>query len=140
MQAFWTQWQREYLTGLREQHSSRKNKNISGERVAQGQVVLIRDKTPRNQWSLGVIIQLHEGKDGLVRSFTLRTAKGNLFSRPIEKIYPLEVLSEEDNLQDSKEKFKSPEEISSTGEKQPQRAAARRAALKINELSKLNAL
>ena len=75
-----------------------------------------------------------------MRSATLRTAKGNLFSRPIEKIYPLEVLSEEDNLQDSKEKFKSPEEISSTSEKQPQRTAARRAALKINELSKLNAL
>ena len=34
MQAFWKQWQREYLTGLREQHSSQKNKNISGERVA----------------------------------------------------------------------------------------------------------
>ena len=30
MQAFWKQWQREYLTGLREQHSSQANKNISG--------------------------------------------------------------------------------------------------------------
>ena len=76
----------------------------------------------------------------LVRSVTLRTAKGNLISRPIMKLYPLEVVSEEDNLQDSKEKFKSPEEISSRREKQPQRAAARRAALKINKLSKLNAL
>ena len=120
MQAFWTQWQMEYLTGLREQHSPHKNKNLSGERVAQGKVVLIHDGTPRNQWKLGVIIQLHEGKDGLVRSVTLRTAKGNLFSRPIERLYPLEVLSEEDNLQDSKEKFKSPEEISSPSEKQPQ--------------------
>lgn len=26
--SFWKQWQREYLTGLREQHSSQKNKNI----------------------------------------------------------------------------------------------------------------
>ena len=49
---------REYLTGLREQHSSQKNKNISGERVARGTVVLIHDETPRNQWKLGVIIQL----------------------------------------------------------------------------------
>ena len=139
MQAFWKQWQREYLTGLREQHSSQKNENISGEPVALGKVVLIHDETPRNQWKLGVIIQLHQGKDGLVRSVTLRTEKGNLISRPIEKLYPLEVLAEQD-LQDSKEKIKNPEEIRSTSEKRAQRAAAQRAALKINELSKLSEL
>ena len=49
---------REYLTGIREQHSSQKNKNISGERVARGKVVLIHDETPRNHWKLGVIIQV----------------------------------------------------------------------------------
>ena len=134
MQAFWKQWQREYLTGLREQNSSQKNKNISGERVARGRVVLIHDETLRNQWKLGVIIQLHQGKDGLVRSVTLRTAKGNLISRPIEKLYPLEVLAEEDNLQDSKDKFKNPEEIRPTSEKRTQRASALRSALKIKEL------
>ncbi|XP_078370371.1 uncharacterized protein LOC144654153 [Oculina patagonica] len=139
MQSFWKQWQREYLTGLREQHSSQKNKNISGESVARGKVVLIHDETPRNQWKLGVIIQLHQGKDELVRCVTLRTAKGNLLSRPIEKLYPLEVLTEED-LQDSKENIKNPEEIRSTSEKRTQRAAAQRAAVKINELSKLNEL
>ena len=89
---------REYLTGLREHHSSQKNKNISGERVARGKVVLIHHETPRNQWKLGVIIQLHQEMDGLVRSVTLRTAKGNLISRPVEKLYHLEVLAEEDNL------------------------------------------
>ena len=108
--------------------------------MARGKVVLIHDETPRNQWKLGVIIQLHQGKDGLVRSVTLRTAKGNLISRPIEKLYPLEVLAEEDNLQDSKDKFKNPEEIRSTSEKRTQRASAQRAALKIKELSILNEL
>ena len=108
--------------------------------MARGKVVLILDETPRNQWKLGVIIQLDQGKDGLVRSVTLRTAKGNLISRPIEKLYHLEVLAEEDNLQDSKDKFKNPEEIRSTSEKRTQRANAQRAALKIKELSKLNEL
>ena len=126
--------------GLREQPSSQKNKNMSGEPVARGKVVLIHSETLRNQWKLGVIIQLHPGKDGLVRSVTLRTTKGNLISRPIEKLYPLEVLAEEDNLQDSKEKLKNPEEIRSTSEKRTRRAAARRAALKINKLYKLNEL
>ena len=85
-------------------------------------------------------MQLHQGKDGLVRSVTLRTTKGNLLSRPIEKLYPLEVLAEEDNLQDSKEKLNNPEKIRSISEKRTQRSASRRAALKINELSKLNEL
>ena len=113
--------------------------NISGEPVAHGKVVLIHEETPRNQWKLGVIIQLHQGKDGLVCSVTLRTAKGNLILRPIEKLYLIEVLAEED-LQDSKEKIKNPEEIRSTSEKRAQRAAAQRAALKINELSNLSEL
>ena len=78
---------------------------------------------------------LHQGKDGFVRSVTLRIAKGNLISRPIERLYPLEVLAEEDNLQDSKDKFKNPGEIRSTSEKRTQRASAQRSALKIEELS-----
>ena len=97
--------------------------------MARVKVVLIHDETPRTQWKLVVIIQLHQGKDGLVRSVTLRTAKGNLISRPTEKLYPLEVLAEEDNLQDSKDKFENPEEIRSTSEKRTQRATAQRAAL-----------
>ena len=69
---------------LREQHPSQANKKNIGEPVARVKVVLIHDETPRTQWKLGVIIQLHRGKDGLVRSVTLRTIKGNLISRPIE--------------------------------------------------------
>ena len=55
VQAFWKQWQKEYLTNLREQHASHKNKPKSEETVAKGMVVLIHDDTPRNQWKLGVI-------------------------------------------------------------------------------------
>ena len=91
MQSFWKQWQKEYLTSLREQSSSHRNKPLSGETVAEGKVVLIHDDTPRNQWKLGIIVQLHHGKDGLVRSVTLKTAKGSLLSRTIEKLYPIEV-------------------------------------------------
>ena len=75
-----------------------------------------------------------------MRSVTLRTTKGNLISRPIEKLYPLEVLAEENNLKGSEEKVKNHKDIRSTCEKRTQRAAAQRAATKINELSKLNEL
>ena len=76
--------------------------------MIRGKVVLIHDETPRNQWKLGITIQLHQVKDG---GGALCHSKGNLISRPIEKLYPLEVVAEEDNLQDSKEKFRNPEEI-----------------------------
>jgi len=33
LQSFWKQWQQEYLTGLREQHSSRGKPPLSGETV-----------------------------------------------------------------------------------------------------------
>ena len=66
--------------------------------MARGKVVLIHDETPRNQWKLGVIIQLHQGKDGLVRSDSKR--KPNL--ETYREALPLDVLAEEDNLQDSK--------------------------------------
>ena len=95
MQSFWKQWQKEYLTNLREQHSSKGRKPLSGETVAKGKVVLIHDDTPRNQWKLGIIVELHHGKDGFVRSVTLKTANGKLLSRPIEKLYPIEISADE---------------------------------------------
>ena len=68
MQAFWKQWQREYFLN----RSQGTTFIASGEPVTRGKVVLIHDETPRNQWKLGVIIQLHQGKDGLVRSDSKR--------------------------------------------------------------------
>ena len=124
MQAFWKQWQREYLTSLREQHSLQKNKHISAEKVVQGKAVLIHDETPQNQWKLGVIIQLHQGKDGSVCSVTLKPAKGNITLTPTEKLYPIAVLGKECIPQDFKDKFQNPEEIRSTNKKGTQRASA----------------
>jgi len=68
-----------------------------------------------------------------------KNSKRKSYIETYEKLYPLEVLAEED-LQDSEEKIKNPEEIRSTSEKRAQRAAAQRAALKINGLSKISEL
>ena len=46
---------------------------------------------------MGVVTNLHKGKDGLVRSVSIRVPSGNELSRPIEKLYPLEV-SDESNV------------------------------------------
>ena len=79
---------------------------------------------------------------GSQKTFITQYLKNKLHLKAVqnEKLYPLEVLAEEDNLQGSEEKFKNHKEIRSTGQKRTQRAAAQRAAIKINELSKLNEL
>ena len=49
---------------------------------------------------VGVITNLHTGKDGLVRSVSLRISSGKELSRPIEKLYPLQVSEESDERSD----------------------------------------
>ena len=128
---FWRRWRAEYLTSLREHD---KVKNHPGTRnIQHGDIVLIHDDTPRNKWKLGVVIKLHPGKDGLTRAATLRTANRRELSRPIEKLYPLEVQTSMDqrNIEAIHEDHGKEDEKS----ERPQRAAAKIAAQKIKELS-----
>ena len=126
--AFWTRWQMEYLTSLREHHTCRKR--ISHKRrVIIGDVVLIHDNTPRNQWKIGVVTRLHTGKDGLVRSVSLRVRSGKELSRPIEKLYPLE-MSDGSDILSSKNTEKAPE---NDIQRPPVRLAAQKAAQRIKE-------
>ena len=92
IQAFWTRWQKEYLTSLREYNSYQK-KASNKTAVAIADVVLIHDNVPRNQWKIGVVTDLHKGKDGLVTSVSLRISSGSELLRLIEKLCPLEVSS-----------------------------------------------
>ena len=57
-------------------------------------VVVVHDDTPRLQWKLAVVEELIEGKDGLVHAAHMRTATCKT-TRPIVKLYPLEVSSNE---------------------------------------------
>jgi len=63
-----------------------------------GDVVLVgADGKKRIQWPLGKIEKLNSGKDGEPRSALLRTARGAL-SRPLQRIYPLEVGQDSEKL------------------------------------------
>ena len=90
IRAFWSRRQQEYLTGLREHHSTQRRASYETT-VGKGDVVLIHDSTPRNQWKTGVVTKLQPGKDRRVRSVSLRVSSGRELSRPIEKLYPLEM-------------------------------------------------
>ena len=78
MHPFRKQSKKEHLTSVRQRHSSQRNQHFSEETVAVAEIALIHDETPRNKWKLGIIAQLHQGKDGFAGS----TANGKHISSP----------------------------------------------------------
>ena len=62
-------------------------------RIKVGDVVLVHsDSGKRLNWPLAIVTELKMGKDGIVRSASIKTKHG-LSNRPITKLYPLEVCS-----------------------------------------------
>ena len=86
---FAKRWSSEYLTGLREYH--RGGGKINGQLVKHGDVVQIESDSPRVQWRLGVIEDVIMGRDRLIRAAKVRTSRGLVTTRPIVKLYPLEL-------------------------------------------------
>ena len=80
---------------------------------------------------MGVVTNLHKGKDGLVRSVSLRVPSANELSRPIEKLYPLEV-SDESNVHSNNKTDKG---TIVDKERRPVRLAAQKAIQRIKEQS-----
>lgn len=76
------------MTSLRERH------NVSNKRfeftVKIGDVVFVHNEGPRLEWKLAVIEKLIISPDGEFRAAEIRTAGGKT-TRPISKLYPLEV-------------------------------------------------
>lgn len=84
-QQFWRNWSSEYLSRLQQ-----RPKWLSvAPNVKINDIVIIKDERfPPNQWPLGRVIELHPGKDGLIRVVTLKTQNG-VIKRPIVKLCPL---------------------------------------------------
>ncbi|CAG7785088.1 unnamed protein product [Allacma fusca] len=84
-QHFWQRWKDEFLA-LQQQ---RQKWNSQSENLKVGTLVLLKDKRLLPvQWKLARILELHPGKDSLVRAVTIETSEG-LYKRPIVKLCPL---------------------------------------------------
>ncbi|GBM68193.1 hypothetical protein AVEN_5161-1 [Araneus ventricosus] len=81
----------EYLGQLRSYVNRSRNRYT----FCGGDIVLIESTAKRINWSLGKVVQLIEGKDGVVSLVKIRTKQGDLL-RPIPRLYPLEVSSPND--------------------------------------------
>ena len=105
---FWNRWRREYLTNLREFHRCKAQNKIRAVEV--GDVVVVNEEEKkRGEWKIGVVESLAKGKDGVIRGATVTVVtkgKPTHLSRPVQKLYPLEIKSkgERSSHVDSSEK------------------------------------
>lgn len=83
---FWKRWSRDYISLLQVRNKWQSQKvNLN-----KGDLVLIEsENTHRGKWPLGIVKEVKEGRDGLVRSVILKTKDTELI-RPITKLVPLE--------------------------------------------------
>ena len=83
---FWRRWLREYLPELQKRNKwfeSRRNLKVGD------LVLLVDENTPRYLWPLGVVVEVCEGRDGLVRSVKVKT-RSTVLVRPITKVVLIE--------------------------------------------------
>ena len=79
---FWRRWRREYLPLLQIRTKwLRQSPNLS----VGDTVILVEENAPRCHWSLGRIVEVFVGSDGLVRSAKVRTSSTTV-ERPVTKL------------------------------------------------------
>ncbi|VDL78814.1 unnamed protein product [Nippostrongylus brasiliensis] len=90
---FWEQWQHQYLTSLREQHTKTASSK-RGSRITPkvGQIVLICDAIqPRHSWKQGRIDELRQDHEGAIREAVITLPSQRKIRRPLNLLVPLEL-------------------------------------------------
>ncbi|XP_062538488.1 uncharacterized protein LOC134206780 [Armigeres subalbatus] len=84
---FWKRWLSEYLPDI-----TRRTKWYTDTKpISMGDIVIIVDPSlPRNCWPKGRIISTNVGRDGRIRSATVKTVSG-VYERPVTKLAVLDV-------------------------------------------------
>ena len=96
---YWTRWQREYLSELREQHRVKSRRGRYNPSI--GDIVTIHDpKANRSNWRLGKVTSLINGRDNQIRAAIVDvvSSRNNMrekIRRPINLLYPIEMPIEE---------------------------------------------
>lgn len=83
---FWRHWIKLYLPLLQQRQ---KWTDVQRNLQIGDLVMIMGENTPRNVWPLALVIEINTGRDALVRSARLKTAKNELV-RPITKLVMLE--------------------------------------------------
>lgn len=85
----WKYWKTYYLQDLYN-FAQRDHPGLQN-RIRLGQMVTVRDDfRPHFNWRVGFVTQLKAGRDGRIRSVTLRNPTGHSSDHAIQSLYPLE--------------------------------------------------
>ncbi|XP_077534685.1 uncharacterized protein LOC144146623 [Haemaphysalis longicornis] len=85
---FWKRWASEYLNELQ---GSKIHRGTPRD-LKSGDLVLLKESLqPRQLWKMGRVEHTFPGRDGKVRSCTVRVSGGSTVRRPIQVLYPLEM-------------------------------------------------
>ena len=92
---YWNRFKREHLLNLRKQHKC--NEGGRERKPEIGEVVIVHDdNVPHQCWKLERIIEVQQSADGVIRRATVKvitkTGKVNKLRRPVQRLFPLEVL------------------------------------------------
>ena len=123
---YWNRFKREYLLSLREQHKC--NAGGKGRKPEIGEVVIVHDdNVPRQCWKLGRITEVQQSVDGVIRGATVKvitkTGKVNKLRRPVQRLFPLEVLDKPTPDESDKQDLEVKLEL----QRRPRRVAAQNA-------------
>ena len=87
--AVWSCWTKEYLRSLRERYVTKEKGGRGVPPV--GEVVIVRsEQKNRGAWTLGVLIELITGKDGVICGAKVCTGKSTI-EQPVQFLYPMEL-------------------------------------------------
>lgn len=90
MNQFWNRWKNEYLMELRSAHYVNPVSKVTPFKV--GDVVFIHeDKLPRHVWKMGRVEEVFIGRDGKIRSCSIKLPSNSVIKRPIQLLHRLEM-------------------------------------------------
>ena len=105
---FWSRWRNEYVTLLREYAKKYKRTNDIKPSI-NDTVIVFEEKQSRNKWMLGRIVELLNGHDGKIKGIKIMMGKTKtVISRPVNKVYPLELVEESEEIRKEDEQRNRP--------------------------------
>ena len=91
LEIFKKQFCEEWLESLRKRHQyDHQDGPVEPVEIGEGDLVLVyMPNTKRSLWDMGIVHRIIPSVDNQIRSLELKNAKGEIISRPVNKVYPL---------------------------------------------------
>ena len=98
---FWEIWRDQYLLSLRERSQIfNKHPRVQSQKEPKiGDIVQLKESTPRGTWKIGKIIELIESRDGRERAARVLLPNKNVLQRSLVHLYPLECNDDDQQYQ-----------------------------------------